>query len=98
MVLETERLILQPWETTDAESLFQYASHPGVGPIAGWSVHTSIENSCERIQSVLSVPESYAVVLKKLGHPVGSIELRTGSANNIGIPDDEGEIGYLCIA
>lgn len=77
MVLETELLILRPWETADDESLFQYASHPDVGLIAEWSVHTSIENSREIIQSVLSVPESYAVVLKKLGHPVRSIGLRT---------------------
>lgn len=51
-------------------------AHPDVGLIAEWSVHTSIENSREIIQSVLSVSESYAVVLKKLGHPVGSIGLK----------------------
>lgn len=94
MILETERLILRPWEITDAEYLFQYASHPAVGPIAGWSPHTSVENSREIIQNVLSVPESYAVVLKELDHPVGSIGLMIGSASNIGIPDTEGEIGY----
>ena len=77
MILETERLILRPWELADAEYLFQYASHSDVGPIAGWNPHTSVENSREIIQSVLSVPESYAVVLKKLGHPVRSIGLRT---------------------
>ncbi len=94
MILETERLILRPWKLTDAEYLFQYASHPDVGPIAGWSPHTSVENSREIIQNVLSVPESYAVVLKELSHPVGSIGLMIGSASNIGIPDTEGEIGY----
>ena len=40
MVLETERLILRPWEENDAESLYKYASSPKVGPIAGWLVHT----------------------------------------------------------
>lgn len=55
MILETERLILRPWEEKDASDLFQYASHPEVGPIAGWPVHTSVENSREIIKSVLSV-------------------------------------------
>ena len=94
MILETERLVLRPWEITDAEYLFQYASHPDVGPIAGWSPHTSVENSRKIIQNVLSAPETYAVVLKELSHPVGSIGLMIGSASNIGIPDTEGEIGY----
>ena len=32
MILKTERLILRPWEEKDASDLFQYASHPEVGP------------------------------------------------------------------
>ena len=43
MVLETERLILRPWDENDAESLYKYASSPKVGPIAGWLVHTSVD-------------------------------------------------------
>lgn len=94
MILETKRLVLRPWEESDAEILYKYASHPDVGPIAGWAVHTSVENSREIIKGILSAPETYAVVLKKTGHPVGSIGLMLGKASNIGIPDTEGEIGY----
>ncbi len=94
MVLETNRLILRPWEESDAESLFQYASHPDVGPIAGWPVHTSIENSREIIRNILSAPETYAVVLKESGQPVGSIGLMLGKSSNIGLSDSEAEIGY----
>ena len=94
MIHETNRLILRPWKESDAETLYKYASHPDVGPIAGWAVHTSVENSREIIQSVLSAPETYAVVLKESGEPVGSIGLMLGKASNIGIPDTEGEIGY----
>ena len=36
MTLQTERLTLRRWEETDAESLYEYASDPDVGPIAGW--------------------------------------------------------------
>ena len=94
MVLETERLVLRPWEEADAADLFRYASHPDVGPIAGWPVHTSVENSRQIIRDILSAPETYAVVLKETGRPVGSIGLMIGEASNIGIPDTEGEIGY----
>ena len=94
MILETERLLLRPWEERDAEDLYRYASHPDVGPIAGWSVHTSVENSREIIREVLSAPGTYAVVLKENGHPVGSIGLMIGETSNIGLPKTEGEIGY----
>ena len=86
MILETERLLLRPWEERDAEDLYRYASHPDVGPIAGWPVHTSVENSREIIREVLSAPETYAVVLKENGHPVGSIGLMIGETSNIGLP------------
>lgn len=35
MILNTKRLILRPWTIEDTESLFEYASDPSVGPIAG---------------------------------------------------------------
>lgn len=35
MILKTERLILRPWMESDAESLYEYAKDPDVGPIAG---------------------------------------------------------------
>lgn len=93
MILETERLVLRPWEEADAEDLYSYARHPEVGPIAGWAVHTDVENSREIIRGILSAPETYAVVLKETGRPVGSIGLMLGKASNIGIPETEGEIG-----
>ena len=73
MQLETKRLILRPWEDTDAEELYRLACDPKVGPIAGWPVHTSAENSREIIRTVLSKPETYALVLKETGAVVGSI-------------------------
>ena len=89
-----DRLILRPWEESDAENLYRYASAPEVGPIAGWPVHTSVENSLDIIRNVLSAPETYAVVDKCTGCAIGSIGLMVGKASNIGIPDTEGEVGY----
>ena len=64
MELQTKRLILRPWQESDAESLYKYASNPNIGPIAGWPPHTSVENSREIIKVVLFAPETYAVVLR----------------------------------
>lgn len=89
MKLETARLILRPWEETDAQDLYLYASSPDVGPNAGWPAHTSVENSKEIIRDVLSAPETYAVISKDSGHAVGSIGLMIGNNSNIGLPDTQ---------
>ena len=94
MILETERLILRPWEESDAGSLYAYAKDNRIGPIAGWPPHTSLENSLEVIKTVLSGPETYAVCLKGDNIAVGSIGLMIGDRSNIGLPVTEGEIGY----
>ena len=75
MRFETERLILRPWEESDAESLYEYAKDTEVGPIAGWPVHTSVENSREIIQNVLSAKDTFAVCLKEDNRAIGSIGL-----------------------
>ena len=90
-VLETERLLLRPWEEADAEECYKYARDPRVGPIAGWPVHTSVENSRQVIRDILMVPETYAIVCKETGLPVGSIGLHH---NDLASKDDEAELGY----
>lgn len=94
MILETERLILRPWQKSDAESLYQYASSPEVGPMAGWPAHTSVENSLDIIRHVLSAPETYAVVDKQSGCAIGSIGIMIGKASHLELPATEGELGY----
>ncbi len=91
---ETKRLLLRPWEESDAEELYRYAKDPEVGPAAGWPVHKSVENSREIIRSILSEPETYAVVLKETGLPVGSIGLMFGKATQLTDREDECELGF----
>ena len=74
-MIETARLILRPWQESEADSLFKYARDPDIGPIAAWPPHTSVENSLEIIRTVFSAPETYAVVLKETGEPVGSCDI-----------------------
>lgn len=94
MILETERLILRPWNEGDAESLYKYAKNPEVGPVAGWPVHTSVENSREIIKSVLSADEIYAVCLREDNVAIGSIGLTLPAQSHTQAADDEIEIGY----
>lgn len=94
MIIETERLILRPWEESDAAECYKYAKDPQVGPIAGWPVHTSVENSRQIIRDVLTVPETYAIVLKETALPVGSIGLKLGEDTDLTDEPDECELGY----
>ena len=92
MYLQTERLILRPWVEADAAACYEYAKDPHVGPAAGWPVHTSVENSRQVIREVLSAPETYAIVLKESGLPIGSIGLKFHS--DLAETDDEAELGF----
>ena len=93
MTLETGRLILRPWQESDAEALYTYASDPAVGLPAGWPPHTSPQNSREIIKAVLSKPEIYAVCLKD-GMPIGSVGLQLKGSTDMTDRDDECELGY----
>ena len=92
-MIETERLILRPWQEQDAEALYTYASDPEVGPPAGWPPHTRVENSREIIKNVLLKTETYAVCLKD-GNPIGSIGLHLNGSTDMTDRDDECELGY----
>ena len=64
--------------------------------IAGWQPHTSVEDSREIIKTVLSAPETYAVVLKETGETVGSVGIMTEKSeiHSAQMADNECEIGY----
>ena len=94
MILETKRLILRHWQESDADILFEYASDPDVGPIAGWPVHESREYSLDVIRNVFNGPECYAVCLKDSGLVVGAIELLLNGRTDMTDRDDECELGY----
>lgn len=94
MVIETERLTLRPWLESDAQELYKYACDERVGPMAGWPVHTSVENSREIIRTVLSELETYAVVLKETGKPVGSVGIMFSGSSHCALTESEAEIGY----
>ena len=90
----TERLILRRWENSDAESLFEYAKDPDVGPVAGWPAHQNIEESRNVIRNVLNGKEAYAICLKTDRRAIGAIELKLKGHTDLTERDDECELGY----
>ncbi|QXX80444.1 GNAT family N-acetyltransferase [Alcaligenes faecalis] len=94
MTLQTERLILRPWQNSDAEDLYVYANDERVGPIAGWPAHTSVEESAEIIRTVFNMPEVYAVEQRDNGRAIGCIGILIGKNSNFKLSEEEGEIAY----
>ena len=93
MKLETDRLILRYWEVSDAESLYEYAKDPEVGPIAGWPPHKSVTESLDVIKNVFNGPECYAICEKNNNKAIGAIELKLNGRTNMSSKDDECELG-----
>ena len=92
--METERILLRPWQDSDAETLFKYASDPEVGPRAGWPPHKSVEESLEIIRNVFSAEGMWAVIWKETDEPIGCVGYLPASASNLKIAEDQAEVGY----
>ena len=90
----TDRLLLRPWEPTDAESLYENAKDETVARSAGWLKHSSPEYSLKIIEDRLSKPGTYAIVPKSVGKAVGSISLMYDKDSNISMDEGECELGY----
>lgn len=93
MRIVTERLVLRPWEDSDAPALFELARDPRVGTRAGWPPHASVEESLEILRDVLRGEEQYAVTLAD-GTLVGAIGLIGAECCPYVDADDEYSAGY----
>lgn len=94
MEMMTKRLHLRPWRAADAPDLYEYAKDPAVGPIAGWQVHRSLEESQSILQNVLNGAECYALCERETDRAIGCIELRLNGHTDMTERDDECELGY----
>ena len=93
-MLTTDRLVLRCWKETDAESLYEYAKDPDVGPIAGWNPHKNVEESLEVIKNVFSGTECYAICEQEKDIAIGAVELKLNGHTDMTERDDECELGY----
>lgn len=96
--LETEDLILRPFIDDDLQDLYEYAKVPGVGELAGWVHHKSIEESKEILDIFINEKKTLAIVEKKSDKVIGSIGIELYNENCIGEeykPLKCREIGYV---
>ncbi len=69
--LKTDRLILRPWRETDLLDFYEYASIDGVGQMAGWLPHSSMEVSKSILSSFIAGHKVFA--LEYNGKVIGSL-------------------------
>ena len=94
MEFSSNRLLLRPWEDSDAEILYEYASDPEVGPRAGWAPHKSLEESLEIIRTVFRNDTTWAIVLKETNTVIGAIGYGPSCDCNLPSRDGEPTVGY----
>lgn len=93
-LMETTRLQLRPWNESDAEILYKYASDPDVGPRAGWPAHKSVDESRTVIQDIFTNDHTWAIVLKDTNEPIGCMGYFPFGESNIPIGEHDCEAGY----
>lgn len=71
--IETERLVLRPFIESDLDDFYEYASVEGVGEMAGWHHHESIEKSQEILDIFIDEDKTFAICLKENGKVIGSL-------------------------
>lgn len=77
--LETPRLLLRRFELADLEDFYEYASHPEVGPAAGWKPHENRQESEQILVDFIHGNEVWAIIWKETGKVIGSIGLHEDS-------------------
>ncbi|WP_310602007.1 GNAT family N-acetyltransferase [Anaerosporobacter sp.] len=75
VILETERMVLRPWKNEDVKDFYEYASIDGVGQMAGWSPHKSMEESQEILNMFIEGKNEFAIELKENHKVIGSLGL-----------------------
>jgi diadenosine tetraphosphate (Ap4A) HIT family hydrolase/RimJ/RimL family protein N-acetyltransferase len=83
-IIETDRLILEPYKDTDLTDILAYASHPEVPKFVPWDAHKTIEDSQKFLDFVRQSSRDvrgklffvFAIRLKKTGRVIGSIDFK----------------------
>ena len=92
MILETERILLRPFESGDLADLHTYASQPGVGEMAGWKHHVDLAESREMLDAFLAAASTFAVVYQADGRVIGHLAVHDDSENG---REDTKELGFV---
>lgn len=71
--IETERLVLRPFQQSDLQDFYEYASVEGVGEMAGWKHHECIQKTQEILNMFIEEDKTFAIVLKENNKVIGSL-------------------------
>lgn len=97
VVLKTERLVLRPWRESDLEDFYEYARVDGVGQMAGWMPHRSLDESREILSMFIREKKTFA--LEYEGKAIGSLGIETYDERRypeLDLGEKRGrEIGYV---
>ena len=95
VTLKTDRLTLRPWMESDLADFYAYARVDGVGQMAGWVPHNSIEESRNILNSFIRGKKTFA--LEYAGKVIGSLGIEEyNEANYPEFAASRGrEIGYV---
>lgn len=89
--ITARRVLLRPLAMSDIDDFYEYASHPDVGPNAGWRPLSSLNEAKETLREFIEVDEMWALVKKGSGKVIGSVALHPDKRRN---HDKAREIGY----
>ena len=97
VTLRTERLVLRPWRESDLGDLYEYARVDGVGQMAGWTPHGSLDDSRGILDMFIREKKTFA--LEHQGKVIGSLGIEEYVPERypeLALEDRQGrEIGYV---
>lgn len=80
VLIKTDRLIMRPWKQSDLADFYEYARVDGVGQMAGWMPHSSIEKSQEILSLFIEGKHDFA--LEYNGKVIGSLGIKEYNDEN----------------
>ena len=90
--METERILLRNFQTSDLMDLYEYCSQDGVGEAAGWRHHTSLSQSQKTLQDFMRNNDLFAIVHKADRKVIGHIGIYPDTEENRA---DTKELGFV---
>lgn len=93
--IETKRLILRNFISSDLDNVYEYAKVEGVGEMAGWPSHKNKEESKKILEEILIKSNDLAIYLKDEKKVIGSIGFKDVRKEYEKIAGKGIEIGYV---
>ena len=79
--LFTDRLILRPWTWDDLDDFYAYASVDGVGQMAGWNPHKSVDETRQILTKFMEHGNVFAIEHREDRRVIGSLGFTNRALN-----------------